>query len=355
MIDYKQLIDDWFARVKNKNTSYIDPFYFKELLKQKGLHKKFPPDFAIFNVLNNKIECTNKPEIRLANERAVVYEKYFQKLIDNYNISFKDNSCFIFDLASACPSRKILDEIDNLVISTHIPNSEKTQVIPFSDCHYLHPHFKEIYQSKIKFSEKTWEEKNNKLVWRGNSNPTLRPEENMYDESLYPISGNSQWCFIRLELCSKYFNHKNMNLGIHEVTDEEWKKPYIPYLREVMSPLKMSEYKYILDVCGIGATCDATIWKLQSGSLLIWLVDNFFYKKDEPLWLAWYTPLLKPYEHYIPANLDNLNDQFNWCEDNQQKCKEIAHNAKKIIKDILNIWETANAYILENISKLGAN
>jgi 23S rRNA U2552 (ribose-2'-O)-methylase RlmE/FtsJ len=353
---FKVVIDEWFEKsnFKEKSLSPISPDTLNHLLKKYNLYKKFPPDLAIYNISDQKAVCINKEDVVLKDQRAVVYENYITYLIEKYNIKFQNNSHFIFDLASACPNRNIYQEINNVMLSSHVPNKENLHCLPFTDCHYIHPHYAKYYKSQMEYSDKSFSNKINKLIWRGNSYPTLRPEENMYDPEKYQISGNKEWCNLRLDLCKKYFNNPNMDLGFHETTDAEWKKPYREFLRDKMNPKEISDYKYILDVCGSGATCEATIWKLQSGSLLIWLVDDIFYKKNQPLWCAWYTPLLKPFEHYVPANLENLEETFYWCENHQKECLAISNNAQKIIRDILEIWEEANAYILQKISTLNA-
>jgi hypothetical protein len=354
MAQFKVIIDEWFQKYdqKNKPLSPISTDQLNQYLKKYDLYEKFPPDLAIYKILDNKAICTNKESITLADQRATVYEKYITYLIEKYNIKFHNDAHFLFDLSSACPKRTIYKDIDNILLSSHIPNTINLHCVPFTDCHYLHPHYAKYYKSEVKYSETPFANKINKIIWRGNSYPTLRPEENMYDPNTYKISGNKEWCNLRLDLCRKYFNNPNMDLGFHETTDAEWKRPYQEFLKDKMDPKEMSEYKYILDVCGSGATCEATIWKLQSGSVLIWLVDNIFYKHNQPLWNAWYTPLLKPFEHYVPANLENLEEMFYWCENHQEECIRISNNAKKIISDILEIWEEANAYILQKMSEI---
>jgi hypothetical protein len=45
----------------------------------------------------------------------------------------------------------------------------------------------------------------------------------------------------------------------------------------------------------------------------------------------WYFPLLKPYHDHVPvkADLSDLGEKIKWCRENDDKCREIAENAKK--------------------------
>jgi hypothetical protein len=351
----KKTIDTYFNtnNFYSKNLNPISSEQLRSILSSHGLHKKFPPDFAIFRILDNKAECINKEDITLIEPRANPYEKYITYLIEKYNIVFKNDSHFIFDLASACTNRKLFKDIDNIILSYHFPNiSSDLHCIPFTDCHFFHHNYRHYYKSTYQYSETPFCKKINKIIWRGNSCPTIRPDEDMYDPDLYKISGNKEWFNLRLDVCKKYFDNSHMDIGFNKITDAEWKKPYKPFVKDTVDKKSMSEYKYILDICGIGATCEATIWKLQSGSVLFWLVDDIFYKHNLPIWNAWYTPLLKPFEHYIPVNLENMQEMYDWCENHESQCVDICNNAKATTMKILEIWEEANAYILQKISKL---
>lgn len=46
----------------------------------------------------------------------------------------------------------------------------------------------------------------------------------------------------------------------------------------------------------------------------------------------WYFPLLKPYEDHIPvkADMSDLQQQIEWCRENDAKCQEIAARAKDL-------------------------
>lgn len=46
----------------------------------------------------------------------------------------------------------------------------------------------------------------------------------------------------------------------------------------------------------------------------------------------WYFPLLRPFVDHVPvkADMSDLEEKIQWCRDNDEKCREIATNAKKL-------------------------
>ena len=89
----------------------------------------------------------------------------------------------------------------------------------------------------------------------------------------------------------------------------------------------MINYKYILDIDGHVGTWDATAWKLNSNSVIL---------KSDSFWIQWFSDSYKPWVHYVPVNDDfgDLQEKFQWCESNQDKCEEIVKNAKQLFNTI---------------------
>jgi hypothetical protein len=87
----------------------------------------------------------------------------------------------------------------------------------------------------------------------------------------------------------------------------------------------MVGYKYILDIDGNSCTWDATAWKLNSGSVIL---------KTESRWRQWFYDDYLPWVHYVPIKDDfsNLQEMYQWCEENQDKCREIITNAKQLFQ-----------------------
>ena len=89
-----------------------------------------------------------------------------------------------------------------------------------------------------------------------------------------------------------------------------------PYL----SPEKQSEYKYIINVDG-HVSAFRLSFELSMGSVI--LLQDSKYR-------IWFRKFLKEYVHYVPIkeDLSNLYEQIRWCRQNDDKCQEIASNAK---------------------------
>jgi hypothetical protein len=186
-------------------------------------------------------------------------------------------------------------------------NDNNTLLLP--DYYYIRDNgykenlFKEIDNNYINFNNKK-----NKCVYRGAlNNGSVTNFIDMTDKD----NLNQREYFKKL-----YEERKIKNM------DFEDNKLSIP---------EQMKYKYILDIDGWANTWSATIWKLYSGSVLL---------KVKSIWKQWYYDELKEYVHYVPIENDfsNLNEQIQWCINNNDKCEEITKKAKEFVLKKLN-WD----------------
>jgi len=87
-----------------------------------------------------------------------------------------------------------------------------------------------------------------------------------------------------------------------------------------LSPEEQSRrYKYIINIDGHVSAFRLSL-ELAMGSVIL-LVDSD--------WKMWFSNKLKPWVHYVPvkSDLSDLLDQIRWCQNNDEKCKEIVHSA----------------------------
>ena len=109
---------------------------------------------------------------------------------------------------------------------------------------------------------------------------------------------------------------------------------------------EQSKHKYILNIDG-HVKAFRLGNELRMGSVIL-LVDSPY--------TLWFQNKLKEYEHYVPVkdDLSNLKDRLQWCLDNDDKCKEIANNAKKFYDKHLSREGTYNYFnnLISNLSKL---
>jgi len=88
---------------------------------------------------------------------------------------------------------------------------------------------------------------------------------------------------------------------------------------------EQSKYKYLVYVDGHCAACRYG-FMMRLGSVIL---------KVQPRQVAdtmWYFPLLKPYVDHIPIkpDLSDLEEKIRWCRNHDDKCREIAQNAKQM-------------------------
>ena len=106
------------------------------------------------------------------------------------------------------------------------------------------------------------------------------------------------------------------------VFDKDEKK-----LLDRLSPKEQSGYKYIINVEGHVSAFRLSL-ELSMGSVILMVNSK---------WKIWYSDMLIPYTHYVPvkADLSNLIEQIKWCRENDDKCEQIAKNAKKFFLTFL--------------------
>lgn len=87
------------------------------------------------------------------------------------------------------------------------------------------------------------------------------------------------------------------------------------------------KYKYILNLDG-HVSAFRLGHELSLGSVVLIPKSHYY---------LWFSYLLKPYEHFVPVDndLSNLISQINWCIDNDDKCKQIAINARNFYNKYL--------------------
>jgi hypothetical protein len=185
-------------------------------------------------------------------------------------------------------------------------NDHNTVLLPdyfyISNHGYKEKQLKEIDNNYIHFDNKM-----NKCIWRGKLNNGSY--HNFISDNKHKLNQRSYFKMLYEE---DNFNH-------------------VQYEDIFTSIAEQIKYKYILDIDGVSNTWDATVWKLYSGSVLL---------KTKSIWKQWYYDELKEYVHYVPVENDfsDLNNQIEWCIQNDEKCKEITKNAKQFVLNKLN-WD----------------
>lgn len=188
------------------------------------------------------------------------------------------------------------------------------------------------YDKIEEFEAIPWESRKNSIVWRGAS--TGRGTTVNDNIRLFVASWSAKE---ERDEDGELF----INAGINKFNLRPRKHPESRYLstiimedmdfqeKEYMTPLEQAQYKYLLDLPG--HTCAYRLsWQMFSGSVIL------LYPCANKLW---FFHALKPWVHYIPIerefSIDELKSKIRWCKDNDDKCREIAENAKTFAKKYL--------------------
>lgn len=155
-----------------------------------------------------------------------------------------------------------------------------------------------------------FEKKYNKIIWRGASTGCLDRKGN------------------RFTLIEKWFNkNERIDVGFSLICQN--RNTFSCYLKNNMTITNILKYKYIISVEGNDKDSGIN-WKLNSNSLVL------MPRPTVSSWLMETT--LVPDHHYVLLKDDfsDLEEKFIWCENNQDKCKEIIKNANNYMKQFDN-------------------
>lgn len=328
-----ELINYWIDRcdVKNNiNNENIEKIYLILNNNNIGFH-----NFVLSkgNYENNDFKCEYDDNIIFTNDGAKVrlfwYNDFFKKINNNYDFKF------LLSHLDCHPKLECLNNIKMICFCGSSPNIENNNCIPILDAHHLFEHKKNVEYNPnhiLDFNNDDFKNKINKINWRGGLYPTFKKKE-------------LELLHLRKEVCEKYIKNKNFDVGY---VGKIYYNDYPLLEKNRMSYKEMTSYKYILNIDGFGASYDGTVWKLRSTSLVIWITDE----NNEMYWLQWYYPLLKPYVHYVPSSIDNLEKTFEWCENNQEKCIEIIKSSTELIENILSNTEEYHKGLFDKLNEI---
>lgn len=203
----------------------------------------------------------------------------------------------------------------------------------------------ENYKDSIiygKNDEKDFNNKINKIIFCGASTGSINPEHNdRINTSIWSVKNS--WAinntYIRLNNIVQ-ITYENLNGYLNE---RKVKLPSI--MSNHISIEKQLNYKYILSIDGNTWAWDRPIWIMSSNSLF------FKYESDN---VGWYYELLKEDMHYVSVNRDNMEQKYNFFENNTNQALEIIYNSQKFVDDYCSneAWEFYFKSLLEELSYL---
>lgn len=221
------------------------------------------------------------------------------KILIHYNICknyifFVQSGDVTHELKIPCFTKNIINEREN----------NKGVILR---CFNFNRHWHNYYNKPIDIP---FEKKYNKIIWRGASTGCLDRKCN------------------RFTLVEKWFNkNEHIDVGFSLICQN--RNTFRCYLKNNMTIPDMLKYKYIISVEGNDKDSGIN-WKLNSNSLVL------MPRPTVSSWLMETT--LVPDHHYVLLKDDfsDLEEKFIWCENNQDKCKEIIKNANNYMKQFDN-------------------
>lgn len=150
----------------------------------------------------------------------------------------------------------------------------------------------------------TWENKDNRIVWRGNS-----------------WTGHNKK-YNRFTFVEKYYQHHNVGFS-----DTNPAYP-IDCNKGPMSVEEQLKYKYLICIEG-NDVATSLKWQLLSNSVVL---------MSKPMIEGWLMEgLLQPYVHYIPLKEDfsDLEEILDWCSSHDDICRQIAQNSTRWMEQFL--------------------
>ena len=251
-------------------------------------HKR--KQFYIGNLLNNiePIKLCSNPEIKTSNSNFnCIYDIPLKDLLKKTNHYGKPVNYTLGD---------IFEEVDpSNIVKNRTRDSNNGVIIR---CLSFERHWGNYYN---KPRDIPFDDKKNKIIWRGTTTGQLNNKGNRFDLVL-------KW----------YYQNKDIDVGFSFICQD--KHDFKQYVKGKMSITDMLNYKYIISVEGNDKDSGIN-WKLNSNSVVL------MPKPRSTSWLMETT--LIPGYHYVLLKDDfsDLLEKYEWCELNQDKCMDIIKHA----------------------------
>jgi len=163
-----------------------------------------------------------------------------------------------------------------------------------------------------------WEEKIEKLIWRGGDT-----DGRYTQEKWNPKKPFHRGTLVRMgsishpELIDAAFVEPRCDDRKHF----EWFQETF-HTDTFLSPVRHMEYKYQMIIDGVTCTWPGTQWRLLSGCL------SFKQETDD---LLWFFEPLTPWQHYIPVkrDLSDLVEKILWAKEHDDEARQIAENGRE--------------------------
>jgi len=285
-------------------TMLIIVFLFTKMVYKKNNYNNNDVEqrvnYYLSTHLNDNIKTDKKitlDELKLNRDSTEIYVSPFEELLIKTNNENKTFNIILGDVRKPnynlelCKTRNVISR--NSVILR---------------CLNLNRHWNNYYNRP---KDIPYDKKENKIFWRGTTTGSKDNPAN------------------RFTLIEKWFNkNKNIDIGLSGIC--HGKDDYNKYVKGSINTTKFLKYKYILSIEGNDKDSGIN-WKLNSNSLVLMAKPNVV------SWLM--EDKLIPDFHYVLLKDDfsDLEEKLEWCNNNQDKCKEMIKNANKYMSQFSDI------------------
>ena len=199
-----------------------------------------------------------------------------------------------------------------------------------------------------------------------------RPEV-VYRGMLYPTFNTDRVGIYRprIEVCNSYCLNESqrrdgIDIGFSDAMTSMWGRCPLCSPSQALPFYEMAQKsRYQLNIDGIGAPYDGSLWKMASNSTVFYVLSvpemqnasrNYFdtYKSFPPLpilWQSWYSMFVKPNKHYIAIPPDYIEQAMAYCDEHIEECESIARLAHETIVRVVKP-EVVETYVMATLKHL---
>ena len=327
--------------------TFLKRFLFFYIFKPNKFRRKYN-QFKLDIVFKKQIKDSEHLKVIINKKKSfkTIEIHFSKKILDNALAILREYHCFKIWIPSIIKSAKIADQAISL--DFHIGDVGEEEYLSMEQANsknlipdiYSFKASSEIIQKKIikqKFIDfkNIWLNKENKIFWRGTT--TGRDYKSI----------NELESIERIKICKIYKNNKNIDIKItkirHNLISNIKVKKYLiveDLFAEEVSEDKFASYRYYPDIPG-----NSLGW----GTVKKFLYGNLIFKPNHKKQLLYYQ-FLHPWIHFVPVKDDfsDLEEKFNWSQENIDQTIEIAYRGYITIFDYL---QNIDKYFINSILK----
>ena len=207
-----------------------------------------------------------------------------------------------------------------------------SNVIALPDPHFFRDHGYAETDIFAKEQASTWQDRSDKIIWRGAVN----------NEGLFSINPKLQDNLGIMQRMRFAMKAKELGIDFRFVAQKNTLEYGIlkknGYLGSFVPTNDWAHMKFAIDIDGYTNAWCNLLQRLKLGCCVLKVDSQFGFKQ-------WYYDQLTPMKHYVPvkADLSNLAQQVDWLRENPDHARDIAANGQAFAKELTFKSETITA------------